>query len=79
MGNTGEYQSMFFPGISEALDITVGKGGTPGTSITNPAGGDGGDTLIKIKNASMSEAIRAKGGKGNSLGSKAVLQLIREL
>lgn len=68
MGNTGEYQSMFFPGISEALDITVGKGGTPGTSIASPAGGDGGDTLIKIKNASMSEAIRAKGGKGNSLG-----------
>lgn len=69
MGNTGEYISMFFPGITESLDITVGTGGTPGVSVANPKGGDGTATLIKLKNASNSEAIRAEGGKGKTLGA----------
>lgn len=68
MGRSGEYVSMFFPGLTEALDITVGLGGNPGTSWTSPAGQDGGDTLIKLKNDTMTEAIRAKGGEGQAIG-----------
>lgn len=68
MGNTGEYISMFFPGITESLDISVGKGGTAGASVANPKGGDGTATLIKLKDASNTEAIKAEGGKGKSLG-----------
>ena len=68
MGNTGEYQSMFFPGLNDSLEITVGKGGAAGTSITSPAGGDGEDTSIKLKNSSDTTAILAKGGKGTNLG-----------
>lgn len=68
MGRSGEYVSMFFPGLTESLDITIGKGGEPGLSLTNPAGQNGGDTLIKLKNASSTEAIRAKGGQGQAVG-----------
>ncbi len=68
MGNNGEYISMFFPELTESLDISIGRGGDEGTSYASPAGTDGGDTVIKLKNASATEALRAKGGKATALG-----------